>query len=150
MSSVQQALNTSFEFIGSPLLVHVDTKPRSPNQAPGANCQSVMQIMIRKMGIGHRVRVPVFTANGMVTDEARTGDLRSPNLNAWVHSCSVVFEAKLRCVQECPEEDGLQCDCRVAVLGSGAGGSGLLSPSSGESTVPAHPFKGHHNILWSQ
>jgi hypothetical protein len=115
MSSVQQALNTSFEFIGSPLSVHVDAKLRSPNQALGANCQSVMQIMIRKMWIGHRVRVSVFTANGRVTDKARTLDLRSHNLNAWVHSCSVVFEAKLRYVQEWPDEDGLQCDCGVAV-----------------------------------
>jgi hypothetical protein len=114
MSSVQQALNTSFEFIGSPLLVHVDAKPRSPNQAPSANCPSVTKIMIRKMWIGHRVKVPVFTANGRVTDEARTRDLRSHNPNAWIHSCSVLFEAKLRCVQEWPDEDGLQCDCRVA------------------------------------
>src|SRR5215210_6840034 len=29
----------------------------------------------------------------------------------------------------------------------GAGGSGLLSPSSGEGAVP-HPCKGPHNILW--
>src|SRR5215218_9928189 len=63
--------------LDTPLLVHVDATPRSPNQAPGANCQSVLQIMIRKMWIGHRVRVPVFPVNRRMTDGARTRDLRS-------------------------------------------------------------------------
>src|SRR5215204_1288401 len=69
MSSVQQALGKSFDFIGSPLFVRVDATPRSSNQATGANCTSVMQIMIRKMWNGHRVRITVFPANRRVTDE---------------------------------------------------------------------------------
>src|SRR5215210_2501006 len=36
----------------------------------------------------------------------------------------------------------------LASAEGGAGGSGLLSPSSGEGGVPAHPLKGHHNTSW--
>jgi hypothetical protein len=59
------------------LLLHVETTPRSPDQAPGANCSSGIQIMIRKMWSGHRIKVPVFPANRGVTDGARTHDLRN-------------------------------------------------------------------------
>lgn len=77
MSSVQQAPRKRFEFIGTPLLVHFDATSHSPNQALGANCLSVIQIMIRRMWIVHSVRVPVFPANCGVTDGGRARYLRS-------------------------------------------------------------------------
>jgi hypothetical protein len=63
--------------------IHLTLSPSTLHrvvQATGAKCPSVIQIMIRKMWIGHRVRVPVFPANRRVTPVARTRNLWSHKL----------------------------------------------------------------------
>jgi hypothetical protein len=55
-----------------------------------------MQIMIRKMRIGNRVRVPGCLANHRVADEVQGA-----------------VETNFRCVRECQDESGSQYNCTV-------------------------------------
>jgi hypothetical protein len=55
-----------------------------------------MQLMIRKMRIGNRVRVPLFPANYRVADVVQGA-----------------VEVNFRCVRECQDESGSQYNCTV-------------------------------------
>jgi len=80
-SFVQGTLDTIFQLTYTSHLLPVDTTPRSSDQATGANCASVMQLMIRKIWTGQRARTAISPANHGVTDAARTRNLRS---HKWV------------------------------------------------------------------
>ena len=60
-------MGTTFQLVSAPLLVRVEATRRSSDRRPVPIRPSVMQIMIRKMRMGQRVRVPAFPANRGVT-----------------------------------------------------------------------------------
>jgi hypothetical protein len=86
---VHQTVETSLQLIATPCPCRCysgQSKPCGRYELPISHA-----VMIRKMQIGNRVRVPVFPANHGVADVVQGA-----------------VEAKVRCVRECQDESGSQ------------------------------------------